>query len=137
MFLPGAIKRLSLYQQPTLNYFQSAANCTGSEQNYFSCNSSNLSSSSICTSDAGLICQGERVELFFSFSLFILVADSSPQPSNCSDFDIKLEEASGGKLLICFNGVWGTVCNGGLYNSAGILCDQLGFQKKGILDIKC
>ena len=58
-----------------------------------------------------------------------------PPVANCSNFDVKLEQEGSpnrGKLLVCFNGVWGVVCNNGIRNEAAeIVCHQLGFQRKG------
>ena len=105
-------------------------NCSGSEESIFSCNISSISSST-CTSDAGLICQGTQVIFYVFFLLVPLSSESGPQPSSCSDYAVRLDPSNGGKLLICFNGVWGAVCINGLQYSAKILCSQLGFQKGG------
>ena len=63
-----------------------------------------------------------------------LISDSSPLPSNCTDYDVRLSEKDSvnrGIVQICLNGVWGTVCSGGLDYSASarqLMCAQLGFQ---------
>ena len=39
-----------------------------------------------------------------------------------------------GKLQMCFGGFWGAICayNGLRGRSAEVICDQLGFQRRGI-----
>ena len=57
---------------------------------------------------------------------------SVSQPSNCTDYSVRLDPPNGGELLICYNGVWGAVCSGGISSTeANLLCHQLGFQNQG------
>ena len=63
--------------------------------------------------------------------------DPSPSPSNCTEYDVRFDPVQGdssnkGTVQICLNGVWGTVCYGGLpYNAQNFICAQLGFQGLG------
>ena len=44
-----------------------------------------------------------------------------------------------GTVQICLNGVWGTICNGGLNNGARqLMCAKLGLQRasKGLMQIR-
>ena len=53
--------------------------------------------------------------------------------SNCTDYDVQLVDGPSlneGRVLICINGVWGTLCNSGIdYNDAGVICLELGYQR--------
>lgn len=65
-----------------------------------------------------------------------IILDPSPPPSNCTDYDVRLDPFQGGPnrgtVRICLNGVWGTVCDGGFsYMASHVTCTQLGFQRRG------
>ena len=64
-----------------------------------------------------------------------LILDLNPLPSNCTDYDIRLSEKSSmnrGIVQMCLNGVWGTICSGGLdYGAPQLMCSQLGFPGPG------
>ena len=59
--------------------------------------------------------------------------------SNCSDGDLRLEGGSNeyeGRVEICINQVWGTICSGSSYSRWGVtdgrvVCKQLGHQEFG------
>ena len=61
------------------------------------------------------------------------ITDLNVTHSNCTDYDVQLVDGpslSEGKLLICINGVWGTLCNSGIdYIDAGVICLDLGYQR--------
>ena len=65
-----------------------------------------------------------------------LFAASPVEPSNCTDYDVSLAEgatANEGKIKVCLNHFWGTVCDGYLDTTdASVLCRQLGFPSLGI-----
>ena len=59
--------------------------------------------------------------------------------SNCSDGDVRLVGGSNeyeGRVEICINQVWGTICSGSSYNrwevaDGRVVCKQLGHQEFG------
>ena len=61
----------------------------------------------------------------------------SSGPSNCSDGDVQLmggENKLEGRVEICCDGVWGTVCNNGWdERDATVVCNLLGFGQPGII----
>jgi len=55
--------------------------------------------------------------------------------ANCSDGDVRLVDGTAlndGRVEICFNNAWGTICNSGFDRlDAGVICQQLGFSQFG------
>ena len=66
------------------------------------------------------------------FYILYLLIDSNIPNSNCTDYDVQLVDGPSlneGRVLICINGVWGTLCNSGIdYNDARVICLELGYQ---------
>ena len=58
--------------------------------------------------------------------------------ADCTDGDIRLVNGSNqleGRLEICINNVWGTVCSQGFTaDDAEVVCNQLKFPFNGLLD---
>ena len=52
-------------------------------------------------------------------------------PSNCTDYDVRLvdgDTANEGKVLLCINGVWGTLCHSSLNTiDAAVICSTAGY----------
>ena len=61
--------------------------------------------------------------------------------STCSDGEVRLAggmNGSEGRVEICYNGVWGSVCaNGWDQVDANLVCAQLGYYGQGGESLKC
>lgn len=64
------------------------------------------------------------------------IQDYFKDPYQLEDFFIKInkEELAQGKVEICVDGMWGTICEGGTWNNnaASVACHQLGFSRFGM-----
>ena len=121
----------------------------GDETALLNCSFSIMNSGFGCSFEAGVICQGkyskhETLDLNLAIHAFVdslllqwsvCFIDYVSLSSNCTDYDVRLHHGpspSRGTVQICFNGVWGTVCNGGIrYRAPEVLCTQLGYQRRG------
>ena len=58
-------------------------------------------------------------------------------PAVCDNFDIRLANGNdkGGRLEFCYEGVWGTVCGDGTWDTvdAQVVCRQLGYPIEGVI----
>ena len=83
-----------------------------------------------------------KLVLVGSISYYIVIRNTSyidPSLSsvNCTDYDIRLHQPKGdlrnrGTVQICLNGVWGSICSGGIgYGASHLMCAQLGYQRQG------
>ena len=101
-----------------LNSTISEVQCDGSEMSLLECPFIYLSPAISTPNDAALVCQALSTEL-----------------SNCTSGDIRLVNGTNeleGRLEICVNNVWGTVCSQGFTaDDAEVVCDQLGFRSNG------
>lgn len=54
-------------------------------------------------------------------------------PANCSDGDVRLVDGTAsneGRVEICFNSAWGTICDSSFTGrDAGVICQQLGYPR--------
>ena len=67
----------------------------------------------------------------------MILSDNSVTPTNCEHGKLRLMGGpthTEGRVEICVNGVWGTVCDDG-WNTidANVACDQLGYYPTGIM----
>lgn len=103
-----------------------------------------LSLSQCVLDEAGVVCQGGQlliiiVPLLSSITFALIVLDTPA--GNCSNGDIRLADGRSvleGRVEICFNNAWGTVC-GDTFSSydAHVVCTSLGLPFNGLLVIVC
>uniref|UniRef100_A0A1X7U110 Deleted in malignant brain tumors 1 protein n=1 Tax=Amphimedon queenslandica TaxID=400682 RepID=A0A1X7U110_AMPQE len=119
----GAIAKTSFYSENHLPHIIFNMSCNGDEESIFNCSySAEVPTGSNChsTEDASVICQDIQVA-----------------HSNCVDYDVILvggETGNEGKVLMCLNGAWGTLCDNGFNaNDAafGVVCNNAGYSKRG------
>ena len=71
--------------------------------------------------------------------MYYVYLDTNVTASNCTDYDVQLVDgttANEGKVLICINGVWGTVCDNEISSSdITVICRQLGYKSYGIFTL--
>ena len=66
--------------------------------------------------------------------IYFIFTGSGVLKSNCTDFEIRFDPPSGGKILICLNGIWGTICSYGLpAEAASVVCHQSGYQRRSTI----
>lgn len=74
-----------------------------------------------------------------NYCKLLLMAGEETIYSNCSDGELRLGgklTATSGRLEVCYNRAWGTVCNYGWgINDLRVACHQLGFQPYGKISI--
>lgn len=136
----GAILR-TYNSRLTMNHYIDTANCAGNENTLLSCSYSAVTPGTRCTYEAGVICRGMKINMnptnyFHCYNYKIDFV--SPQLLNCTDYDVRLSYGASpntGTVQVCLNGVWGSVCSGGIghQSTRELLCIQLGFQLKGIV----
>ena len=65
------------------------------------------------------------------------ITDLNITHSNCTDYDVQLVNGPSlneGRVLICINGILGTLCNSGIdYNVVRMICLDLGYQRSWLI----
>lgn len=113
--------RRQAFPDNLLNSGISRVQCDGSERTLLECNIISLSPAVPSPNDAALVCQAP-----------------STQMANCSTGDIRLVNGTTfleGRLEICINNAWGTVCSQGFTaDDAEVVCTQLNIPFNGELN---
>ena len=108
------------YPDNVLNSGISQVQCDGSESSLLDCTVSYLPPAISSPRDAAVVCQAQ-----------------STQVSNCSNGDIRLVNGTTeleGRLEICINNAWGTICSQGFTaDDAEVVCRQLEVPFSGML----
>ena len=127
----------SYFGQGTGPILFSGLSCVGTEnsltecfQSYTSYNSYNYSYNSHHYSDIGVRCL-QKSKMDQSNSVLRIHLFLQPLDVSCTNGTVRLVNGSTsdeGRVEICINGEWGTVCDSGLHrNETQVVCRQLGY----------
>ena len=112
------------YPNNALDSAISEVQCDGSEMSLLECPVSYLSPAISSPNDAAVVCQAQSTVF-----------------SNCSNGDIRLVNGTNqleGRLEICINNVWGTVCSQGFTaDDADVVCNQTRLPYNGKSHYEC
>ena len=124
----GASALRNAYTNGNLHAHINDLSCTGNENSLWDCLQNTLTDYT-CSNydDASVICQCK----IFIFALNVHLIVNDVVYSNCTTGDIRLTDGPSeyeGRVEICMNGVWGSVCDYGWDTSeATTICKQLGY----------
>lgn len=127
----GAIAISNAYTEGNWYMHFKDLNCSGHEENIFDCPFDKFIDSS-CSNyeDASVICQCKMIKLCLNIILLVYEVNTVAY-SDCNTGAVKLTGGPNereGKVEVCINGVWGSVCdNGWDLHEAHVVCKQLGF----------
>lgn len=114
--------------------------CSGSEDSISECNMISQPLCDIRLTRAAVQCQGQGGMVGDCIADFNNFSPKTPDAVLCDDGDLRLvggrDSEREGNLEICFNGVWGSVCeNRRDFSSkdAAVACNQLGYNPTGKL----
>ncbi len=115
-----------------------AVNCSGMEAGLFECALVVLPVSCVSVGVAGVVCQGMWIHVIYFIHIMDLFSTAEPSivSGNCTNGQVRLvggENVTLGRVEVCINNAWGTVCNSRFgTNEAKVICNQLDFSNTGI-----
>lgn len=120
-------------------------NCNGSESSLLNCEHNQLMQTNCGPlEDAGVVCQGRWTEALAVYGLWSTPLALSTTAGSCEDGEVRLSGGMSddlnftmdGRLEICYNNAWGTVCNNFFRAvDARVACNQLpGFNRQGMIN---
>ena len=116
----------------TFNTILTEVNCLGNESSLLEC--STMTEACASQEIATVICQGiylplTKINCCKYCCCYCCPSDTEVSPTDCSDGDVRLVDGDNsleGRLEVCFNRVWGTVCDTGFNaDDAQVICNQL------------
>ena len=117
--------------------------CQGNESSLLLCDHAPIDANTNClhSQDISILCAGESPDPTFPTILINVCSPCwlpSGNRSSCIDGDLRLvggPDRQSGRVEVCFSGVWGTICdNGWNDDDATVVCRQLGYPTKGMLN---
>ena len=88
-----------------------------------------------------IVCQGKRLTAQIVLSIIISHKALGTAYSDCEDGEVRLTgglNVREGRVEICFNKAWGTVCSTRFSNvDAAVACSSMDFDKKGKHSSSC
>ena len=145
------VVRSGLGSPPNRSIFLDNVVCTGGESNLTECGHTTISNCDR-SEEAGVRCEGifTSIIIIYKNTFFYISAASCREGdvrlgignftefyisiNNYDDFYFIKDELARGRIEVCINGIYGTICDENWVNEdASVVCSQLGFSRYGVL----
>ena len=134
-----------LFSEQQLDILLSDVACDGSETDLLDCATDSRQTFCGPRDDAGAVCQGSHCDRVLQVVMCFICADVSTLFGNCTHGQLRLyggvkdpnNRTWSGRLEICLNDAWGTICNTSFGDvDAKLACDQLsGYHREGTISL--